>query len=110
MARGRAVEFERQVEQDLLLSRLIVEIGNDALLGGELIFRGGTCFHKLYLPAPLRYSEDLDYVRRTNSPIGPIFDALRSIGERVGMKVNTEITRHPKVYLRTPFEDGSGSP
>ena len=97
-----------QVEQDLLLSRLIVEIANDALLGTELIFRGGTCFHKLYLPAPLRYSEDLDYVRRTNSAIGPIFDALRAIGERVGMKVNTEITRHPKVYLRAPFEDGSG--
>ena len=79
-----------QVEQDLLLSRLIVEIGNDPLLGHELIFRGGTCFHKLYLPAPLRYNEDLDHVRRTNSAIRPIFDALRSIGERVGMKVNTE--------------------
>jgi predicted nucleotidyltransferase component of viral defense system len=96
------------VEQDLLLSRLIIEIANDALLGTELIFRGGTCFHKLYLPMPLRYSEDLDYVRRTNSPIGPIFDALRSIGEVLGMKVNTEVTRHPKVYLRAPFEDGSG--
>ena len=97
-----------QVEQDLLLSQLIIEIANDALLGAELIFRGGTCFHKLYLPSPLRYSEDLDYVRQTNSPIGPIFDALRAIGERVGMKVNTEVTRHPKVYLRAPFEDGTG--
>ena len=26
----------------------------------------------------------------------------------VGMKVNTEVTRHPKVYLRAPFEDGTG--
>lgn len=97
-----------QVEQDLVLSRLILEIANDPLLGDELVFRGGTCLHKLHLPAPYRYSEDLDYVRRTNTPIGPVFDALRSIGERLRMKVNTEITRHPKVYLRAPFEDASG--
>ena len=91
-----------------MLSRLIIEIANDDYLGSELMFRGGTCLHKLHLNPAQRYSEDLDYVRRTNSPIGPVFDALRSIGERVGMKVNTEITRHPKVYLRAPFEDGSG--
>lgn len=30
-----------QVEQDLLLSRLIVEIANDDYLGDELVFRGG---------------------------------------------------------------------
>ncbi|MCB9389065.1 MAG: hypothetical protein H6512_05660 [Acidimicrobiia bacterium] len=35
------------VEQDLVLSRLIIEITNHPLLGGELVFRGGTCFHKL---------------------------------------------------------------
>jgi predicted nucleotidyltransferase component of viral defense system len=34
-----------QVEQDLLLSRLIVEIANDPYLGDELVFRGGTCLH-----------------------------------------------------------------
>jgi len=49
----------RQVEQDLILSRLILEIAADALLGKELAFRGGTCLHKLHLPAALRYSEDL---------------------------------------------------
>lgn len=49
-----------QVEQDLVRARLIVEIANDAYLGGELVFRGGTCLHKLHLaPAP-RYSDDLD--------------------------------------------------
>jgi predicted nucleotidyltransferase component of viral defense system len=48
-----------QIEQDLLLSRLIVEIAQHELLGGELTFRGGTCLHKLHLPKQLRYSEDL---------------------------------------------------
>ena len=30
-----------QVEQDLLLSRLICEVSNDPYLGRELVFRGG---------------------------------------------------------------------
>ena len=49
-----------QIEQDLLLSRLMIEIASDDLLGPELAMRGGTCLHKLHLPTPLRYSEDLD--------------------------------------------------
>ena len=53
------------VEQDLVISRLMVEVANHPLLGEELIMRGGTCFHKLWLDRPWRYSEDLDYVRRT---------------------------------------------
>ena len=40
-----------QVEQDLVLSRLIVELAGDPLLGEELVFRGGTCLHKVVLPA-----------------------------------------------------------
>ena len=70
---------DNQVEQDLILSRLIVEIANDELLGPELAFRGGTCLHKVHLPAPLRYSEDLDYVRSTKSGIGRFLDAIRDI-------------------------------
>jgi predicted nucleotidyltransferase component of viral defense system len=76
-----------QVEQDLILSRLMVEIASEALLAGELVMRGGTCLHKLHLPAPRRYSEDLDYVRRTTGPIGPYLDELRAIAERVGLDV-----------------------
>jgi hypothetical protein len=86
-----------QVEQDLLLSRLIIEIANDEYLGNELVFRGGTCLHKLRLPRPMRYSEDLDYVRRSDGGIGDLIGALRSIGERLEMKVTYQITRHPKV-------------
>lgn len=76
-----------QVEQDLILSRLMVEIASEALLANELVMRGGTCLHKLHLPVPRRYSEDLDYVRRTTGPIGPYLDALRAIAERVGLEV-----------------------
>lgn len=98
-----------QIEQDLLLSRLIVEIANDEHLGDELVFRGGTCLHKLYLPTALRYSEDLDYVRTTAGGIGPIIDAVRRVGESLGMRVDTRVTTHPKIRLRAPFETGAGT-
>lgn len=98
-----------QIEQDLVLSRLIVEIASHPLLGGELVFRGGTCLHKLVLPEPLRYSEDLDYVRVTHGPIGPILDAIREIAERLGMDTNTDVGSFPKARLRGPFESGAGA-
>ena len=41
-----------QVEQDLLLSRAICEIANHPYLKDELVFRGGTAFHKLHLDTP----------------------------------------------------------
>jgi hypothetical protein len=96
-----------QVEQDLLLSRLIVEIANDAVLGPELVFRGGTCLHKLWLDQPWRYSEDLDYVRRSAGGIGDLLDALRALAERVGFeRVSTAIGAHPKARFRSTFATG----
>lgn len=98
-----------QVEQDLLLSRLIVEIAEDPYLGDELVFRGGTCLHKLYDTGLTRYSEDLDYVRRSEGGIGDLTRAVTAIGERLGMQVRTKIGRHPKIFLRAPFESGTGT-
>lgn len=97
-----------QVEQDLVLSRLIVEIANHPLLGNELVFRGGTCLHKLVLPEPLRYSEDLDYVRASHGPIGGLLDAIREIADRLGMGVNTDVSSFPKARLRGQLESGTG--
>ena len=39
----------KQVEQDLIISRAIVEIFNDVFLREELRFRGGTALNKLNL-------------------------------------------------------------
>lgn len=97
-----------QVEQDLVLSRLIVELARHPVLGDELVFRGGTCLHKVVLPEPLRYSEDLDYVRATHGPIGPILDAIREVADGLGMDANTDVGSYPKVRLRAPFESGAG--
>jgi hypothetical protein len=97
-----------QVEQDLILARLMIEIARDPLLGDELVMRGGTCFHMLWLDRPWRYSEDLDYVRRTGGPVGPLFDALRTIGDRVGFdKASTAVGHHPKARLHSTFDSGT---
>jgi predicted nucleotidyltransferase component of viral defense system len=69
-----------QVEQDLIISRTLVELFSDDYLKENLAFRGGTALHKLYLnPAP-RYSEDIDLVQVRPGPIKPI---MQRIGEVV---------------------------
>lgn len=95
------------VEQDLVLSRLIVEIAQHPLLGQELVFRGGTCLHKLWLDRAWRYSEDLDYVRPSGGGIGSVFDAIREIAEATGFDdVRTDVGMHHKARLRASFEGG----
>jgi len=63
------------IEQDLLLARTVIAIYDHPRLRDELVFRGGTCLNQVHLPAPRRYSEDLDFVRRTHSGIGVVLDA-----------------------------------
>jgi len=48
-------------------------------------------------------------VRTTTGGIGPIIDAVRRIGESLGMRVDTRVTTHPKIRLRAPFETGAGT-
>ena len=101
-----------QSQQLTLLHRhttSIRKIANDPDLGDELIFRGGTCLHKLHLNPSLRYSEDLDYVRRTAGGIGELLAALRRIGERLDMKVGVDVSKYPKVKFRSPSESGNGT-
>ena len=68
---------DSHVEQDLSLSRALVEIYSHPLLGGALAFRGGTALYKLYLRPAARYSEDLDLVQINPGAAGPILGALR---------------------------------
>lgn len=68
-----------QVEQDLVISRVLVEIFSDDFLKEHLAFRGGTALHKLYLyPAP-RYSEDIDLVQIKPGLIKPIMERLKEV-------------------------------
>src|SRR3989338_1235706 len=67
---------DAQVEQDLILSAILVRIYQDDLLQQKLAFRGGTCLYKLFFKTPLRYSEDLDFVQVSPEKIGPTIKAL----------------------------------
>ncbi|MBQ9021811.1 MAG: nucleotidyl transferase AbiEii/AbiGii toxin family protein [Eggerthellaceae bacterium] len=98
-------EFD-QVEQDLLLSQAICAIANDELLGSELALRGGTAFHKMFLPEPLRYSEDLDYVRSTEGGIGEIMRRLTDLGAELGFRPSTKMGKFPKVLWKYKTEGG----
>lgn len=66
-----------QVEQDLILSRILVELYSDPILKEKIIFRGGTALHKLFIKPPARYSEDIDLVQIEPGPIGPYLKAIR---------------------------------
>jgi predicted nucleotidyltransferase component of viral defense system len=66
-----------QVEQDLVISRALVEIFSHDFLKEHLAFRGGTALHKLYLQPQARYSEDIDLVQLTSAPAKPMLEAIR---------------------------------
>ena len=68
-----------QIEQDLVISRALVEIFSHPLLRDALAFRGGTALYKLHLKPAARYSEDIDLVQTKAEPAGPMMDVLREI-------------------------------
>lgn len=74
-------EDRRMIFQDLIICRCIVLIFEDEWLRCELRFRGGTALHKVHFLIALRFSEDIDVVRVSKGPIGPILDRLRAVLE-----------------------------
>lgn len=68
-----------QVEQDLIISRALVDLYNEPYVREALVFRGGTALNKLFLKRPSRYSEDIDFVQKRVESIGQTIDAIREI-------------------------------
>lgn len=69
----------KQVEQDLIIARVMVLLFGDAFLHEELRFRGGTALNKLHFPKPLRYSEDIDLARTKQGASKPIWDRVHDL-------------------------------
>lgn len=87
------------VEQDLIISRALVDIFSDDFLASELAFRGGTALHKLYLgPDQPSYSEDIDLVQINPGPIKPILFRLGEMLSWMPDKV-TKPKRHNNTML-----------
>jgi predicted nucleotidyltransferase component of viral defense system len=67
------------VEQDLVISRVLVCLYNNSKITESLAFRGGTALNKLFIHPPARYSEDIDLVQINSEPIGETVKAIRSV-------------------------------
>jgi len=68
---------DAQVEQDLVLTRAVIELFADQNLARTFALRGGTALNKLYVQQPSRYSEDIDLVQTHAVPAGAMLDAIR---------------------------------
>ena len=67
-----------------------------------------AALNKLHLPKPLRYSEDIDLVRTTAGPIGPVLDAVRGVLQPwLGQACFDQSDVAPKLRFRVPAEDQS---
>ena len=98
------------VEQDLILTRILLEIYSDPFLSQRLVFRGGTCLNKLFWSHPVRYSEDLDFVQINNEPVGATIKTLRKIIDPLlEMKGTWEARKHSyRIYYAFQSEIGGG--
>jgi predicted nucleotidyltransferase component of viral defense system len=67
---------DAQVEQDLIISRALIEIFSRPELAESLAFRGGTALFKFHL-SQARYSEDIDLVQVRPGPIGSLMDEVQ---------------------------------
>jgi predicted nucleotidyltransferase component of viral defense system len=67
---------DRQVEQDLVISRALVEMFARPGIADALAFRGGTALYKLHFRPAARYSEDIDLVQTEPGGIGPALDSI----------------------------------
>jgi predicted nucleotidyltransferase component of viral defense system len=108
---------DTQVEQDLVVSRAIVDMFTSADLARAMAFRGGTALHKLFFDRPGRYSEDIDLVQLEPGRIGPALGWIRDgldrwLGEprytrghgRVTLVYRFETTSRPVRRMRLKIE------
>jgi len=91
------------VEQDLIISRALLDLFRQEALRQQLAFRGGTALYKLCLVPAARYSEDIDLVQIT---AGPIKDTVRVIREALDPWLGQPIYKatHQSVKLLYRYE------
>ena len=108
---------DAQVEQDLIISRALVEMYQRPQLAEALAFRGGTALHKLHFDSPGRYSEDIDLVQIEAGPIGAALAEVRAaldpwlgdpswrqVADSVKLLYRFETTALPRQRMRVKVE------
>lgn len=98
----------RQVEQDLIITRALLDLYSDPLIRKSLAFRGGTALNKIVFNPPSRYSEDIDLVQILPEGIGPTINRIQDILEPwLGKPKNKDFSAICSVlYYKTISEDG----
>lgn len=81
------------IEQDMVISRALIELYNNAEINDALIFRGGTALNKLYINPPARYSEDIDLVQIKSEPIGKTINVIRGLLDPWLGKLSRNLTK-----------------
>ncbi len=106
--RGSPVALDSaQAEQEMLLRRLIIEIGNDPLLASTVVCSGGTTLHQVLLPQPRRYSEDLDLLLSNDlAALKPLCDRWHdAVAPNLGASVRIDTRgKFIKVRLAVPSQ------
>lgn len=109
-----------QVEQDLALSRALIEIFSNPIIASGFALRGGTAINKLHFKSAARYSEDIDLVQIEPGPIGPFMGQIRAVLNRwlerprwkqtdflVAFRYGFDSEDQPSVKLRLKIEINS---
>ena len=96
-----------QVEQDLIISRALINLFEREKIKNSLVFRGGTALHKLFIKPAGRYSEDIDLVQIASEPIGPMLDEIRSALHWLGEPKSKLTERSAKLFYRYTALDNS---
>ena len=95
-----------QVEQDLIISRALIDLYNHLVVSENLAFRGGTALFKLHL-SPARYSEDIDLVQMKPGAIGPVMDAVQEmINPWLGVPKRKQSEGRVTLIWRVESEEG----
>jgi len=72
-------QFLPMIEQDMIISRALVDLYSNSYIKEKLVFRGGTALNKLFMNPAARYSEDIDLVQIKAEPIGSMIDIIREV-------------------------------
>lgn len=95
------------MEQDLIISRALISLYENPKIKENLVFRGGTALHKLYIKPAARYSEDIDLVQIKPAPIGKIIDEIRSCLNWLGEPIRKLTERSVKLFYRYTANDNT---
>jgi len=109
--------FSAQIEQDLILERLLIELYQDSYIRERLVFKGGTALNKLFCEKAYRYSEDLDFTQLNAEPMGALMTRVRKVidpilGKPKWKQTESMVTfyydfiseEHPQTKMRVKIE------